>query len=307
MRQAETFRRTPLTVIVESHEGSARSIQRMLSGEGYAVLRAYTCREALDLLERVRPDVALVGETLPDGAGVDLCQRMRHSSGMRSSTPILMTTERRLSAAARAEAHEAGVWALLSRDVGAEELATLLETLVRAKQDADLAREESLVDPDTGFYNVRGILRRASEVSADAVRSGRPVACVVVGLEADRDDSSTTGEDRAPLTDELALALTGALRTSDTVGRLGERDYVILAPGTGPGGASRLAERLLARIDQTGMGRGKYVPGFRAGYYAVSDLHDRSIIPVDLLTRATLALRKAQEDASRLRIHAFPG
>ena len=239
--------------------------------------------------------------------GVEVVRQIRRAPGIRPSTPMLLIALERPGAAERVEAHEAGVWAILSREVGAPELSTLLDTFIRAKHDADVAREESLVDGDTGFYNVRGILKRASEVSADAARAGRPVACVVVGLEPGREGPAAVHEDGADLTNELSAVLSGSLRTSDTVGRLGDRDYVILAPGTGAGGASKLAERLLSRIDQTRLGRGHYLPGFKAGYYAVSDLHDRSVIPVDLLTRATLALRQAQEGASPNRIQAYPG
>ena len=48
------------------------------------------------------------------------------------------------------------------------ELILRMETFVKAKHEADRVREEGLMDPGTGLYNVRGLLRRATELSADA-------------------------------------------------------------------------------------------------------------------------------------------
>lgn len=300
MAEVGGFSRTPLTLIVESSESSARSLERILSARGYAVLKAYTSREALRLLSRVRPDLILVGQ-LTDLLGADMCREIRRVSGVRASTPVLLLTENAPTSAERTAAFEAGAWAVIESDPDAEELTALISTYVRGKQDTDAALEVSLVDPATGFYNVRGILKRAGELTADATRTGRPVACVVVGLESNQ---LAVGDDRA-LVDELGAALKGALRGSDTIGRLGDGDFVIVAPGTDLGGASRLAERLLVRVDQTAVGRGRYEPAFRAGYYAVRDIDDESMIPVDLLTRATLALRRAQEDRSSRRIQPY--
>ena len=301
MAEVDGFSRTPLTLIVESSETSARSLEGILRANGYAVLKAHSSREALRLLTRVRPDLIMVGQVLSDRPGVEMCREIRRVPGLRASTPILLLTEHEPTTAERTSAHQAGAWAVIAGEPDAAELTALLVTYVRAKQDADAAIEESLVDPVTGFYNVRGILKRAREVTADASRTGRPVACVVLGLESG--DFANT--DEGGLAEELAATLKGTLRVSDTVGRLGEGDFVIVAADTDPSGASRLAERLLARVDRTGMGRGQHEPAFRAGYYAVHDLDDDSVIPVDLLTRATLALRRAQEDREAHRIQPY--
>ena len=301
MAQDGAFRRTPLTLIVEPRRAHQRDLEARLGANGFAVLKARTGREACRLLSRVRPDVVVVGGGEGDLPGVEICRDLRDTTGVRDSTPILLIADEAFDVRRRTLAHQAGAWAVLDGDVEASEMVAILETFIAAKHDADSAREASLVDPETGFYNIRGILRKASEITADSTRTGRPVACVVLGLN---HRESGLADDRA-VTDEFANAVRRALRGADAVGRLGEGDFVVVSPGTDHPGAARLAERLLALVDRTTLGRGEYGPPFRAGYYAVQQSDEDSMIPVDLLTRATLALRRAQECATAQRIKPY--
>jgi len=286
------FSRTPLVLVVESSETSVRLVERMLTSNGYAVLKAYSGRQADRLLERVRPDIVLVGTALPDIEGVEYLARVRARGLIRRSTPALLITSQAESGPARATAYEAGAWGVLGFPPSEAELVPLLRSFVRAKQESDTAREESLVDLDTGLYNVRGILKRVAEVTADATRHGRPIACVALGLERPKEDN----EARA-MSEEFAAQLAAAIRGSDTVGRLADTDFVVLAPGTDLEGASRMAERLLAHVEpRSVVGNGGPSRRVRVGYATLSGpANGVSFVPVDLLTQATLALRKAQE------------
>ena len=70
---------------------------------------------------------------------------------------------------------------MISSPFNPQELLARLVPLIAAKRDMDVALESSFVDPLTGFYNIRGLMRRITEISADTSRSGRPLACVVLG------------------------------------------------------------------------------------------------------------------------------
>ncbi len=284
------FGRTPLGLIVEGSESTARSLERLLTSNDYAVLKAYSARQATRLLGRVRPDLILVGADLPDGKGCDFIESARRESGVRASTPVLLVTQQELAPDARARAYGCGSWGIVTLPLNEAEVVPQLESLVRAKQEADAAREESLVDPDTGLYNVRGILRRVTEATADAERHGRPVACVALGIDELLVDN---GADRKSLSEEFATRLASAIRGADTAARIGETDFIVLAPGTDPHGASLLAERLLKSVEPVlSANAGLQV---RAGYSTFERTDEAGgFIPVDLLTQATLALRRAQ-------------
>jgi GGDEF domain-containing protein len=119
-------------------------------------------------------------------------------------------------------------------------------------------------------------------------------------------DTEGSGEHVGTVPDGLTAALASTARVSDIMGRLGEGNFVVVAPGTDPGGAHRLAMRLLAAVDDGVEPRATGLPRrVRAGYYAIHDTEEASVSPVDLLTRATLALRDAQADETGQRIHAY--
>lgn len=304
MAEPQPFERTPLALVVDDQEWTARSLESILSPSGYAVLKAYTGRQALELARKVQPEILVVDMHLPDMRGVDVCREARELPNIRASTPIVMLTTSPLGRSERIEALRAGAWDVVRPPFDPEELLLKIGAFVAAKQEADSAREVSLLDPITGFYNVKGLLKRVAEVTAEAARSRRPLACVVLGLDR---DAAGEAADRGPadaVPPELTAALTSTARVSDIVGRLGEGNFVVVAPGTDPGGAHRLAMRLLAAVDE-GVAGERSSPRMRAGYYAVRDVDAAPVTPVDLLTRATMALRNAQADQTGRRIHTY--
>src|SRR5688572_8972653 len=165
---------TPLVLLVDDQEWTSRSIESILRPKGHVVLKAYTGQQALDLVQKVSPDALIVDVHLPDIDGIDLVRQLKTSPTIQSSTPILMITGGTVGRAERLEALGAGAWDILTHPVDPNELVLRMDTFVRAKQDADKVRDEGLTDPITGFYNARGILRRAREIGADAVRFDRP-------------------------------------------------------------------------------------------------------------------------------------
>lgn len=303
---------TPLVLLVDDQEWTARSIESILRPKGHVVLKAYTGHQALDLVTKVSPDAILVDLHLPDVDGVDLVRRLRESDTVHSTTPVLMITSTAVGRAERLEALSAGVWDILTHPVDPSELILRMDTFVRAKQEADRVRDEGLTDPHTGFYNVRGILRRTQEISADAMRSSRPITCIAFGPQPPT-GTAVEALDPESIEEEIgrpvAEALRQVTRVSDTIGRLGPGEYVVVAPGTDQDGAVRLADRVLEAIE-TAAGDGEggaalvtLLDQVRAGIYAVQPEAPTS--PQDLLMRATVALRDAQSDDGSFRVRAY--
>ena len=52
-------------------------LERHLANDGFDVVGAAACGEALELAERARPDLVLLGTPLPDAPGLELCRRLR--------------------------------------------------------------------------------------------------------------------------------------------------------------------------------------------------------------------------------------
>jgi two-component system cell cycle response regulator len=298
---------TPLVLLVDDQEWTSRSIESILRPKGHVVLKAYTGQQALDLVQKVSPDALIVDVHLPDIDGIDLVRRLRTSPTIQSMTPILMITGGSVGRAERLEALGAGAWDILTHPVDPNELILRMETFVRAKQDADRLRDEGLTDPTTGFYNARGILKRAKEIGADAVRFDRPLTAIAFGPHALGDGGAESEALLELVNRQVAVALRSVTRTSDTIGRLGPGEFVVVAPGTDQGGAVRLADRVFEAVEAASKGPELIDPEVlrqvRAGFCAVSG--GEPTTPEDLLLKATMALRKAQADEGSFRVRAY--
>lgn len=304
--------RPPLALIVSAHEWPTRSMESVLGPRGFAVVRANSGSEALERAERVQPDLVILDAKLPDQAGAELCRLLRGTTTIGASTPILMMTAERRTRERRLNALRAGAWELLGLPMDPEELLLKLEVYIQAKFEIDQAREESLVDRGTGCYNVRGLLRRAHEMGATAFRNSRPLACVVFAPELSEASEASSSSAAALASDRLARVISGSSRSSDSVGRLGQAELVVLAPETDAPGASLMARRLADAVEDIGCTeRGSAAEPLssnlrlHAGFFGVDNFRDASIGAAEMLVRATMALRRAQAASGEPRIRGF--
>ena len=296
--------RPPLTLIANSQEWHSRSLESVLGPHGYAVLRAYTGKQAIERAESARPDVIILDTDLPDRDGFEVCRELRASPHVSASTPIIMTSPGHSNRAKRLEALRAGAWDFIGSALDGEELPLRLDAFVSAKLDADRAKEESLLDEMTGLYNIRGLARRAREIGSQAFRHREPFACIVLTPVFAEDAEQL---DNNEIMERLASALRDTGRTSDAIGMLGPGEFAVVAQGTDAGGAVRLAERLANAASSS---LAKRVVGVAAGYDAVDDYHQSPIEPSDMLMRASMAMRLSRAEpgaAGSVLIRPFEG
>ena len=305
--------RPPLALIGSDQEWSIRSIESILGPHGYAVLRAYNGKEVLERAQSGQPDVVILDLRLPDQDGRLVCRALRDERIVTPATPILMISSGHPAKGDRLKALEAGAWEVLSLPLDAEEFLLKLSAFVHAKTESDALREEGLVDRSTGFYSVRGLARRAREVGAEAFRRKSALACVVIGVDPVGADGGEAGTDAGALAEALeivAQAFQGTARSSDVIGRLGRSEFAVIAPATDAEGAMRLAERLDQAVAsrQSEPGARISTVRLRAGYEGVADLHQTPVEPVDLLVRATAALRQVRNNEEGGRFQRYdPG
>lgn len=303
----------PLILVVNDEEWTARSLESILRPSGYAVLKAYTVEQGLRLLtHRVSPDVIILDRHLPDMTGLDACRAFRDmTSVVRKSTPILVFTTSPLTRQDRLEFLRAGAWDVFRPPFDPEELVLKIGLLWNARADVEAVLRESHTDPLTGLYSSEGVRRRANEIAADARRTNRSVACLILGppdpetlglegTDGDRDDTEVTSN--------LAQALARLTRDSDTVGRLEEASFVIVAPGTDDQGARQMASRLIDGIrTATGDEPGRALLG--VGVYArpESEAAGAKEAPSGerLIQEAAEAFAKVRREGNGIRILPF--
>lgn len=116
-----------LALVVEDERKVGEFLKRLLTEEGWSVDWVTTAAEALERMDKLRFDIAVVDWMLPDRDGIVVCREMRQRG---STIPILMLT-------ARGEVHErvagleAGADDYLSKPFEIEELLARINALVR--------------------------------------------------------------------------------------------------------------------------------------------------------------------------------
>lgn len=85
----------PKILIVEDHADLRRLISLALADGGYQLFEAGNGPEALEVLERDRPDLVVLDVMLPGSLdGFKLCERIKHDPMMKFRTKVVFVTAR---------------------------------------------------------------------------------------------------------------------------------------------------------------------------------------------------------------------
>jgi PleD family two-component response regulator len=279
----------PTILVANDHEWTARSVETILTGEGYDVVRAFTAKQALERLATVRVDACILDVQLPDRDGRELAQAIRGDPSLGPSIPILLTTAGASGRQERLAAYRAGAWEFFGQPLDGDTLLLKLRLFLDAKAVVDDLRRESLVDETTGLYSRSGLVRRARELAAESARRGRPLACLVLRPALrELQDAVTSAEAVARQVGQF-LRSTG--RSADAIGRVAPLEFAIVATDTGDDGVRQLFRRL---NDEAAGAPFREVIGaatsFQAGYCSVANAAEGRVDPEAMLTRASNAI-----------------
>ncbi|MGB2874219.1 MAG: response regulator transcription factor [Gaiellaceae bacterium] len=138
---------TQALLLAEAEPATREFLERHLVGDGFEVLGAGAEVEALELAERARPDLVLVGG-LEDASGSEVCRRLREGEPGRSwdrDVPVIVLGEARADAVDRVHAFERGCDDFVPRPFHYEELVARIHAVLRRSQPA--ARERLAAGP----------------------------------------------------------------------------------------------------------------------------------------------------------------
>src|SRR5919202_554770 len=134
-------------LLAEGEPGTRNFLERHLTSDGFAVVGADARREALELVERERPDLVLVGG-LPDAPALELCRLLREGEPGRSwdrDVPVIVLGEARSDPVDRVHAFQRGCDDFVPRPFHYEELVARIHAVLRRTQPA--ARERLAAGP----------------------------------------------------------------------------------------------------------------------------------------------------------------
>jgi two-component system cell cycle response regulator len=229
---------------------TTRALETVLH-EGHHSVRV--AQAGLDVIDRAlddKPDAIVLGVGLPGLDGLDVARALRALEPTRY-IPILFIAH---DAQECAGVERAGL-PLVDCAFGQLDHARLHELSARLLRSELPPLEPRAVEPDlplaaitdplTGLYMRHYLLHRLAYEAARAARYSTPLSCIMFGVDQYRalvQDRGRVNGDHLLI--EIANFFRHSGRASDVIGRVGEDEFLTIAPHTDKVGAHSLAVRL---------------------------------------------------------------
>ena len=241
-------------LLVEDDEAIRRLMAEVLSARGYVVDEVGDGLSALGAVLALRPDVVLLDIGLPglDGFGV-LAQLKDHAQT--AQIPVVMVTawaEPELVS----KALDRGAHDYIRKPFDIAELGARVDAAarVKARQDAlhcdnDRLAELAALDTLTALPNRRALDQELERQCAAAQRSMREFSVLMLDIDHFKAVNDTYGHGVGDaLLRAIARRLAVRVRSTDTLGRWGGEEFMVVLPDTDGEGAARVAEDLRALL-----------------------------------------------------------
>jgi diguanylate cyclase (GGDEF)-like protein len=249
---------------VEDDPEEAAYVKSILESGGYEVAVCADPKRFETALGEFRPDLVLMDILLPDISGYDLVRYLRQDERNAALPVLFLTTESQMQSRFRS-AQVGGDDHLTKPIVPPVLLSVVASRLERARFLKNLLNRDGL----TRLFTHTALIERAQALHAQKARDpSRHYAWVMIDLDHFKSVNDRFGHpvgDRVLAT--LAALLRRRLRQSDTIGRYGGEEFVVLFEGLTEPDVLHLMGRVLEEfreIDLEAPGR----PSFRATFSA---------------------------------------
>ncbi|HEX2693781.1 MAG TPA: PleD family two-component system response regulator [Gemmatimonadaceae bacterium] len=242
-------------LVVDDHEDNVELLRARLQARGYEVFGANDGFTALEIVQRVIPDLILLDVMMPKMDGMEVVRRLKANRSL-PFIPVIMQTALD-STENKVEGLDAGADDYITKPINFAELEAHVKSMLRIKQlqtELNQANEKlrtiSLTDGLTGIENRRSLEERLKEVWSHSVRLHEPIALVMCDIDKFKSVNDTYGHLVGDeVLKEFARILKDEAREIDRVGRYGGEEFLLILPGTVLDAAVTFAERLREKVE----------------------------------------------------------
>jgi diguanylate cyclase (GGDEF)-like protein len=223
------------------------------------IKHAFDIREAVDgeagwtaLNEDQTIQVLVSDLSMPKLDGFGLMARLRGSSDPRLNEMPIIVISGEEEGTARERAAAAGATDFITKGIGAVELQSRLEALVklnRTSRQLEKSRvaiaQTATTDPVTGLGTPHFLLLRGAQIFSHARRQVNDVAVIRVFIDNQENVAKRFGK---PVSDQLlgffGKLLTSRMRKEDCIARMSDAEFALVCPSTALSNANLFANRL---------------------------------------------------------------
>jgi diguanylate cyclase (GGDEF)-like protein len=238
-------------VLVADDDPVMRAVVReWLARADYEVIVAEDGDAALALAVEHDPDLLLIDVSMPGRDGFEVCRALVEA--VPTPPPVIFFTAHG-DTRSRVAGLDAGAVDYIVKPLVCDELVARVRAALRTKAVRDDLIKHAGLDPLTGVLNRRELDARARVAIAHAERYDRALTCAMLDIDHFKAINDRYGHAAGDaVLREAATRISESCRASDTIGRYGGEEFVVLLPETRVEDAAVLAERLRCRFDDHG-------------------------------------------------------
>jgi diguanylate cyclase (GGDEF)-like protein len=230
-------------LVVEDSKTASAVIQRTLSECGIESLAIARPQEVLTSLVKFQPDLVLMDMYMPGCTGVEVTRVIRQHAEFLSVPVVYLSAD--TNVALQVDALRLGGDHFLTKPFNP----VILNAVVKSKIDRYRSLRRSMfLDSLTGLYNHISSKQRLDVAISSAVADGTPLCVAMLDIDHFKKVNDSYGH---PVGDQVIRSigwlLKQRLRKTDTVGRYGGEEFLVLLPGMHAEQARQLLDAI--RVD----------------------------------------------------------
>jgi diguanylate cyclase (GGDEF)-like protein len=284
-------------LLVDDDSMVVRILSRILSD--FTPLRFATSgRAALKLAHESAPDLVLLDVDMPELSGFDVCKAFKSDAAL-AEVPIIFITSHE-SAQLEAKGLALGAADFINKPPHAPLVLARVRTYHRLKMLSDTMRSAVNMDFLTGALTRRALEKALTQEWLRAQRSAAPMALLLADIEEFTAYNAELGEAKG---DACLKSVADALhatahRPIDVLSRFAGGKFALLLPETDAKGASTVAQRAIAAVDEMQISRtapiGRVTLCVGGGCRDAARSSSRiAAVPNDLIEAAEQALKRS--------------
>jgi len=234
----------PMRVLIADDDRlSSRMLEASLNASGYEVIVAGDGGQAWQVLKNDdRPQIAILDWMMPVMDGLEVCRRVRRSTG--PYVYILLLTGN-TDPDSVVTGMDAGADDYIRKPFHPAELKARLRSGKRIVELEEKLRRQATHDSLTGIMNRGAIMERFSIEVDRAHRAGENLCIAMVDLDHFKRVNDTCGHTVGDtVLSETASRMTSVLRPYDSIGRYGGEEFIIVFPKCDVAQAFAIADRV---------------------------------------------------------------
>ncbi len=238
----------PRLLTIDDSELIHRLLRLRLQHERFEMTSAFSGKEGLAMVEKVKPDVILLDLDMPEMDGFAVLQELKSHTDTQDIAVIVVSAASECENKVRA--FDLGATDFVPKPFEVPELKARLRSAMRAQNLIKILAQKAKIDGLTGLWNHAYFENRLTIEVAEAVRYEKPLSLIIADLDKFKERNDQCGHLFGDMVIERFAQILTSGRVSDIACRYGGEEFTVILPQTSRAEAVDVAERYRVQLEE---------------------------------------------------------